>query len=59
MPKYHVHVYRTTQFFEIDLEADNSQDARQKALDEIKNSNPIMKPSDCNFIALDFKIEDS
>lgn len=54
MPRFHVHVYRTTRMWEVEVEARDELDARAKALGEIADDSPDWRLPDCSFIAMSF-----
>ncbi len=53
MKKYHVHVYKIVEKAEMNVEAKNEIEAKEKALSEI--SKLKFSLSDCNYIAMEFE----
>lgn len=51
MKKYHIHVYKIVSMAEVDIEATNKIEAKEKAL-SFKNELKYGE-SDCSFIAVD------
>jgi len=54
--KYHVHIYKIVAMAEVEIEAENPKESKQKAF-EIKDTLEY-KQSDCNYIALSFDADD-
>lgn len=52
--KFHVHVYRTTQVHEVDVEADTPQEAMTKALEQAKQPGSLWRPAERDFLAVPF-----
>lgn len=52
---YHVHVYRVSGEVDFEVEAENDQEARQKALALRKEHISKLGKADCNFIAISFQ----
>ena len=60
MDKYHVHVYVVSALHEIDVEAENEEDAMRIAQDTYENGTEWLPFSavDCKTIAIPFKNND-
>ena len=52
---YHLHVYKVVEKYEIDLEAESSVDAKNKALELVKDNKIESIKSDCNYIVFDYQ----
>jgi hypothetical protein len=58
MPKYHVHVYQICGMCEIDIEAKDSTEARNKAMEDAVEKQWMMGFPDIKQIALTFDDEE-
>ena len=52
---YHLHVYKVVEKYEVNTEADSSVDAKNKALELVKDSKVKPMESDCNYIVFDYQ----
>jgi len=55
---YHIHIYEVINQYETNIEANNEEDAKQIALNQLKKDTPKLfklEKSDCKYIALSFK----
>ena len=52
---YHLHVYKVVEKYEINLEAGSSVEAKNKALELVKNNKIESIESDCNYIVFDYQ----
>jgi hypothetical protein len=55
--KYHVHIYRVTKKWEIEIEANSEAEANKKALDRLTAQPWEAMSPDCRLIAMPFKVE--
>jgi len=55
MNNYHLHVYKVVDKYEVNLEADSSIDAKNKALELVKDNKLKSMKSDCNYIVFDYQ----
>ncbi len=53
--KYHLHVYKVVTKYEIDLEAESSVEAKNHALELVKDNKLKSIDSDCNYIVFDYQ----
>ena len=53
--KYHLHVYKVVDKYEVDIEAESGVDAKNKALELVKDNKMEPIDSDCNYIVFDYQ----
>lgn len=59
MKSYHVHIYQVSGMCEMEIDANNHEEAKQKAFDRIKKESWALLFSDCKHIAITFEEDES
>ena len=53
--KYHLHIYKVVEKYEVDLEAESSVKAKDQALELVKDDKIKSTDADCNYIVFDYQ----
>lgn len=57
MPKYHVHVYRISNQYEVEVTAESPQAAMEMALQRAKQDDAVWQEPDNQYIAIPFDLD--
>ena len=56
MKEFHVHIYRVTEKYEVDVEANDGKEARLRALEKFSKGKAKHAKSDCSFVAIAWEL---